>query len=203
MSKFHNKSAPLILLDRDGTINLDPGYLSSAKDVALIDGAASALAELKKAGFELLIVSNQSGIGRGMFEVSQLEKVNQKLKELLISKNKDAKIDAIFYCPHKPEDSCICRKPKAGLLREFFIHSNDLSNVWIVGDKLSDVLLGEELSLPVTNRYLVLTGEGEGEYKKYLSSEKQDFLLKDNVLKSLRDVSKDILSKQKEGTLYA
>ena len=129
-----------VFLDRDGTIIVDKHYLHDPKQVELLPRAAEGLSRLKKAGFRLVVVTNQSGVGRGFFDESQIAKVHARLDALL--EPNDAMIDAYYYCPHSPETSpaCNCRKPKTGM----FDSANkdcpvDLANAWMVGDKASDL----------------------------------------------------------------
>jgi histidinol-phosphate phosphatase family protein len=152
---------PVVFLDRDGTINVDTGYLSNPEQVELIDGAAWAVAELKRRGYYLVVVSNQSAIGRGYTTVDKVEATNERLKQLLIAEDKHAVIDRIVYCPHSPEDRCECRKPGLGMLDYLgcdFKFTPVLS--WVIGDKMSDLAFGEKLGVPFEQRLLVGTGEG-------------------------------------------
>jgi D-glycero-D-manno-heptose 1,7-bisphosphate phosphatase len=152
-----------VFLDRDGTINEEIGYLSDPEQVALIPGAAEALLRLKSAGFMLVVVSNQSGVARGLFTEDELHKVNLKLSNLL--EQKGASVDAYYFCPHHPHHGemldCECRKPKTGMAvsasEKFGI---DLSRSYFVGDKATDIELGVNAG---GKTVLVLTGFGNGE----------------------------------------
>ncbi len=159
-----------VFLDRDGTINVDTGYVSDASSLELIDGAAQAIGDLKRAGWEIVIVSNQSGIGRGLIEPEQLKEVNGKLNQLLLGSDSDAVIDFSFFCPHAPKEQCVCRKPLAGMLGSYLSEGNfSAENSWIVGDKLSDIGLGASLGIPETQRILVKTGKGVAEIARISS----------------------------------
>ena len=105
--------AKAVFLDRDGTINEDPGYLRSPDQIRLFPGAREALARLKRAGFLLVVVSNQSGVARGLIRDGALEAIHDRLNELL---GADAAIDHFELCVHHPDDACECRKPKPKLL---------------------------------------------------------------------------------------
>ncbi|HTR20882.1 MAG TPA: HAD family hydrolase [Gemmatimonadales bacterium] len=129
-----------VFLDRDGTIVDDPGFLADPAQVRLLPGAAGAIRHLNRAGLVVVVVSNQSGIARGLYGVPAYEAVQHRLTELLAAE--DAHLDAAYYCPHLPEISgpCECRKP--GILlytRASDELGLDLARSWYVGDRLSDV----------------------------------------------------------------
>jgi len=130
-----------IFLDRDNTLIHDPGYIHEPSKVKLLEGVGKGLKLLKEKGFLLIVVSNQSGIGRGYYRESDFHKVNEKLQELL--KDYDVQIDDFFFCPHKPEDNCPCRKPKPELAFTASKKWNiDLKSSYMIGDKDSDVEFG-------------------------------------------------------------
>jgi D-glycero-D-manno-heptose 1,7-bisphosphate phosphatase len=153
-----------LFLDRDGTINEEVDYLSSPHQVRLIAGAADAIRTANELGMKVIVVSNQSGIARGMFTENDLQSVNTTLENLL--EKEHARIDANYFCPHLPGGStppynieCDCRKPKTGMLtraqKKFQI---DLSKSFVIGDKISDIQTGNNAgSKPI----LVLTGYGK------------------------------------------
>ncbi|MBI5190013.1 MAG: D-glycero-beta-D-manno-heptose 1,7-bisphosphate 7-phosphatase [Nitrospirae bacterium] len=153
-----------VFLDRDGTINEEVGYLSDPEQVALLPGAADALARLKQAGFALVVVTNQSGIARGYFGEDELRGVNETLGRLLAESG--AAIDAFYHCPHHPAHGevrgCDCRKPKPGMaIRAARELGLDLARSYFVGDKQTDVELGMNAGgKPI----LVLTGYGREEW---------------------------------------
>lgn len=136
-----------IFLDRDGTLNPDPGYISDPADFELFPGVPQALARLKKAGYLLILITNQSGISRGMINPQQLELVHQKLQNLLAAEN--VTLDAIYFCPHHPEyplhgiTECECRKPQPGMIlqakKDFDI---DLAASYVIGDRRKDIQIG-------------------------------------------------------------
>lgn len=132
-----------IFLDRDGVINEDAGYVHRIEDFKIIPGVFNSLKKLQSAGYKLIVITNQSGIGRGIYTMEDFFKVNKYMMNIL--KNQGIKIDKVYFCPHNPEDNCNCRKPKTGLLEkaaeEFDI---DIESSWIIGDKLSDVEMGEK-----------------------------------------------------------
>lgn len=128
-----------VFLDRDGTINVDVDYLHEPDQLKFIDGAVEALALLKAQGFKLIVISNQSGIGRGYFGVQDVERLHAYMNTILQRNN--AAIDAFYYCPHVEQDRCTCRKPRTGLIERAVAEWNiDLSGSYMVGDREKDVL---------------------------------------------------------------
>ncbi len=127
-------------LDRDGTLIFDPGYLADPEKVVLLEGAAESVALLRRAGYLPIIISNQSGVARGMYDESAVAAVNKRLCELLVAAHPLALIDAIYYCPHGPDDDCPCRKPRPGLfLRAAEEKGIDLPASLSIGDNPRDV----------------------------------------------------------------
>lgn len=128
-----------IFLDRDGTINVDVDYLHECDKLEFLPGAVEALKILRGKGFKLLVISNQSGVGRGYFPMEDVEKVNAYMNELLMKEG--IGIDGFYCCPHTTEDCCECRKPQPYLYRkaaqDFDI---DFAESYMVGDKETDVL---------------------------------------------------------------
>lgn len=127
-----------VFLDRDGTLIKDCGYITAPAQVELLPGVPEALALLQERGFKLLVISNQSGIGRGFFSAADVEAVNQHLSALLSGCG--VALADFYYCPHKPEDGCACRKPQPGLiLQAVREHGIDKSKSYFAGDKWTDV----------------------------------------------------------------
>lgn len=134
-----------IFIDRDGTLNPDPGYISNPDDFNLFDGVAEALARLQKAGYLLILITNQSGIARGLISLQQLDQIHAKLQGQLSSAG--ARLDAIYHCPHHPdyppvngETNCNCRKPKPGMiLQALKDHHIDPVKSYMIGDRSSDI----------------------------------------------------------------
>lgn len=147
----------LIILDRDGTINEDSDvYVKSADEWQPIPGALQAIARLNQAGWRVVIATNQSGLARGMFDMTALNAMHEKMQRLLAIEG--GRVDAIFFCPHGPDDGCHCRKPKPGLFEQiaqrFRVH---LQHVPAVGDSLRDLQAAASAgAIP----HLVLTGKG-------------------------------------------
>lgn len=148
----------LVILDRDGVINEDSNaYIRSAAEWLPIDGSLDAVARLKSAGYTVVVATNQSGIGRGLFGQTALTAMHDKMTRLLAAHG-GAKLDGIFVCPHKPTDGCDCRKPAPGLLwqisRRFDVA---LADVPVIGDSARDMQAAQAVgACPM----LVLTGKG-------------------------------------------
>lgn len=148
----------LIILDRDGTINHDSdAYIKSASEWWPIDGALEAIAQLNRAGYRVAVATNQAAIGRGLFSVETLDSIHAKMHAM--AKVAGATIDSVFYCPHKPEDKCNCRKPQPGLLYQISEHYGvNLNAVPMVGDTLRDMQAADSAGC---QPHLVLTGKSE------------------------------------------
>ncbi len=129
----------LIILDRDGVINHDrDDYVKSADEYIPIEGSISAIARLNKAGFTVVVATNQAGLARGKFELEDLEAMHAKLTRLV--EEGGGEIGAIFYCPHHPDDNCKCRKPKPGMLDAIEAEFNtSVESSYFVGDSLRDL----------------------------------------------------------------
>jgi D-glycero-D-manno-heptose 1,7-bisphosphate phosphatase len=131
---------PAVFLDRDGTLIEDRGYAHRLEDYAPIAGAHQAARLLRDAGFALVVISNQSGVGRGIFSPAELARFEAHLLADFAAHG--APLDAIYACPHAPEAGCDCRKPRTGLLeRARREHDLDLEKSWVIGDKRIDVEL--------------------------------------------------------------
>jgi histidinol-phosphate phosphatase family protein len=145
-----------VFLDRDGTLIEDPGYLSDPSLVRLLSDVGPALRRLTEAGFDLAVVSNQSGIGRGLITTAQVEAVNAAVADRLAEYG--VPIAAWAYCPHLPTAGCDCRKPGTALHRAIArAASYDLARCWCVGDRISDVTPAAPLG---AHAILVETGDG-------------------------------------------
>ncbi len=148
-----------VFLDRDGTISIDEGYTSRPEDMRIYTGAGKALGRLKEAGFRLVVVTNQSAIGRNFATVADVEATNQECLRQLEAEDAAATIDAVLYCPHLPSAGCSCRKPKAGLLDQLS-WGFPAAESYLIGDKCSDIEFGMNAGLALGNCILVETGEG-------------------------------------------
>jgi len=146
-----------IILDRDGVINLDSDqFIKSPEEWQPIDGSLEAIAKLKQAGFIVGIASNQSGIGRGLFDLAALNAMHNKMQQLLAKLG--AYVDIIAFCPHTPDDHCGCRKPLPGLYRQLAKRwAIELEGIPVVGDSLRDL---EAAIAADAQPLLVRTGKG-------------------------------------------
>ncbi len=145
-----------IFLDRDGTIIVDKNYLCDPLEVELEEGAAEAMVLLLAAGFQLIGITNQSGVGRGFFTMRDVDACNHRVDQLL--SEYEVSLSGWFVCPHAPGDACSCRKPLPGLIEQALsIHKVDLAASYVIGDKDSDVLLGESQGM---RGVLLLSGAG-------------------------------------------
>lgn len=181
-------------LDRDGTIIEENGYISQIKQVEFIPGSIKAIQILKSLGYKIIVITNRSGVAQGYFTEKSLKKVNKYLQKEL-RKNKAA-WDGIYYCPHHPRvglkrylKSCNCRKPKAGLLKlAVRKHKLQLKGSVVIGDKLSDVVLGKSAKI---KSILLLTGYGKKESKKIGNSSKsKPNLIAKNLLEAVEYLQK-------------
>jgi len=148
----------LVILDRDGVINHDSdSFIKSPEEWRPIPGSLEAIARLNHAGYQVVLATNQSGVGRGLFEVSTLNAIHDRMHRALAQIG--GRIDAIFFCPHAQEAGCDCRKPRPGLLEEIARRFNvDLKGVPSIGDALRDLQASAAVgATPI----LVLTGKGE------------------------------------------
>ncbi len=133
----------VVFLDRDGTINVDYGYVHELDKLEFVPELMEALKKIQDNGFKLIIVTNQSGIGRGYFSQEEYSRFSEKMLELM--KKKGVIIEQIYTCPHTDEDKCECRKPALGLFEKAIKdYSVDLSNSYAVGDRLRDLKVCEK-----------------------------------------------------------
>ncbi|MDH5230506.1 MAG: D-glycero-beta-D-manno-heptose 1,7-bisphosphate 7-phosphatase [Gammaproteobacteria bacterium] len=180
----------LIILDRDGVINFDSdAFIKSPEEWHPIPGSLEAIAKLNQAGFNVLVVSNQSGIARQYFDEAMLSLIHEKFQKLLAEKG--GTVEAIFYCPHGPDDHCDCRKPKAGLFHQIEKqYQANLAGVFAVGDSWRDL----EAAMTVhAQPVLVLTGKGE----QTKAAHSQELLEKQiPIFNNLADFTQTLLSPQ-------
>ena len=148
----------LIILDRDGVINVDSDqFIKSPEEWKPIPGSLEAIARLNQWGWRVVVASNQSGVGRGLFGMDTLNAINDKMVRSLAQVG--GRLDAIFFCPHAADSPCECRKPRPGLFLQIAERFNaDLNVVPAVGDSLRDLQAGVSVGC---EPYLVLTGKGE------------------------------------------
>jgi D-glycero-D-manno-heptose 1,7-bisphosphate phosphatase len=147
----------LVILDRDGVINYDSDqYIKSPAEWRPIPGSIEAIARLHQGGWRIAVATNQSGIGRGLFDMATLNAINDKMMEMVFRQG--GRIDALFFCPHTAAEACGCRKPRTGMFEEIAARFHtELKGVPVVGDSLKDLQAAEAVGAqPV----LVLTGKG-------------------------------------------
>jgi D-glycero-D-manno-heptose 1,7-bisphosphate phosphatase len=147
----------LVILDRDGVINVESdAFVKSAEEWTPIDGSLEGIRILTDAGFTVAVASNQSGLGRGLFDTLALEQMHEKMRNLVAAAG--GRIDHIVVCPHHPDDGCACRKPKPGLLRQLSEHYRQpLAGVPVIGDSARDI---EAARVVAARPILVRTGNG-------------------------------------------
>jgi D-glycero-D-manno-heptose 1,7-bisphosphate phosphatase len=153
----------LIILDRDGVINHDSdAFIKSPDEWIPIPGSLEAIGRLSHAGWYVVVASNQSGIARGLFSMETLGTIHDRMRQAVAEAG--GRIDAIFFCPHGPEDGCTCRKPKAGMLHDIARRLDvSLSEVPLVGDSLRDLQAAASAGC---HPYLVLTGKGRATWNQ-------------------------------------
>jgi len=187
----------IVFLDRDGTLIEEMGYLSDPREVKEIPGAAESLLRLSGEGFALAVLSNQAGLARGMFREEQMESVHRAFVELFRAKG--VEFTAVEYCPHHPEGAvekyrgaCDCRKPSPGMAQKVLARLGKPASytMWIVGDKMTDVLMGIGLR---AKTILVATGYGESERREG----ERSGVRPDVFLPSIREATEWILSEGK------
>jgi D-glycero-D-manno-heptose 1,7-bisphosphate phosphatase len=148
----------LVILDRDGVINFDSdAYIKAPEEWKPIPGSLDAIARLTQAGYQVVVATNQSGVGRGLFEMATLNAIHDKMHRA--AGQAGGRIDAVFFCPHAPDAGCGCRKPKAGLYEEIGRRYNaSLKDIPCIGDSQKDL---EAAVAAGAQPVLVLTGNGE------------------------------------------
>jgi len=166
---------PAVFLDRDGTLNEDPGYLSQPSQMKLLPHVGEGLALLRQSGYELIVISNQSGVGRGIFLETELKPIHARMNELL--RPYGAEIHHFYYCVHHPDEDCECRKPKPLLIKKAAKDLGiDVSKSIMIGDKITDLEFAHNAGCRAA--VLVLTGVGL-EAQKNLKPKLSDFVAKD------------------------
>lgn len=151
-------SQAYVLLDRDGVINVDSDdYIKTTDEWIPIPKSLEAIALFNRHGYKVAVITNQSGIGRGFYSEATLTNMHKKMHRLV--KEKKGEIESIYICPHTPEDNCLCRKPKPGLLTTFAKEKKALlSNIFFIGDKLADI---QAANAAGAKPILVKTGKGK------------------------------------------
>lgn len=174
--------AKAVFIDRDGVINKDLGeYVAKPEDFFFIDGAVEALKKLHNSEYKIIVLTNQGGIGKGIYTEKDLDKIHKRMYELLAEKG--IKLDGLYFCPHHPDDGCDCRKPRLGLVRQAVKnHGINLEESFFVGDKTSDVKAGKDAGCKT---FLVKTG--------YAGHDKLYYVEPDFVVSDLLEATNIIL----------
>ena len=148
----------LVILDRDGVINYDSvHYIKSPAEWKPLPGSLEAIARLNQAGYRVVVATNQSGVGRGLFDMDTLNAIHDKMHRAV--RTAGGRIDAIFYCPHSADSRCNCRKPKPGMVEDIIARFNARAEeVYMVGDSLRDL---QAIAAVGGKSVLVLTGKGQ------------------------------------------
>lgn len=162
-----NSEMKCVMIDRDGVVNYDSAaYIKSPQEWNAIPGSLEGIAALNRAGFHVFLVTNQSGLARKFYDLETLNQIHEKFFHELAAVG--GHIDEVFFCPHHPDDHCLCRKPKPDMLYQLRDkYKIDLANTYYIGDSFADV----ELAINAPCKFiLVLTGNGEKTLEKYRSS---------------------------------
>lgn len=168
--------AGLVMLDRDGTINVNYGYVTKPSNVDLIAGSAAAIGRLKRAGFFTAVVTNQSAIGRGMATDDDVAATNREIQRRLLLEDADAVLDLIVYCGSHPDAGDDRRKPGAGMMRDVSEKvAVDSGRTWMVGDSARDLQFGVNAGLSKNRCILVASGDGEQTWSALSDDERREF----------------------------
>lgn len=175
-----------IFLDRDGVIIENrPDYIRSWEDVLVYEHSLPALVKISSSPYKIIIVTNQSAVGRGILPLRTAQEINGRLVNMI--ENAGGRIDGVFMCPHAPEENCECRKPKPGLLYTAAQALGiNLSSSIIIGDAITDLLAGQEAGL--MTRILLKTGRGRDQYNLASSMELKPFLVYETLDDALQEL---------------
>ncbi|MEA2050813.1 MAG: D-glycero-beta-D-manno-heptose 1,7-bisphosphate 7-phosphatase [Campylobacterota bacterium] len=169
----------VVFLDRDGVINIEKDYLYKIEDFEFIDGVFESLKYLQNLNYKLIIVTNQSGIGRGYYSIKDFNTLTKWMLDEF--EKRDIKIDNVYFCPHTPDTKCECRKPKIGMIKQSSkLFDIDYENSWLIGDKDSDIQMA--INANISNTIQVKSGHKFDE-----QSSKAKF-----ILNSIKDIPKVI-----------
>lgn len=184
---YNNHMFSAIFLDRDGVlIENRSDYVRDWSHVTILPGVIEALSGFKQEGFKIIVVTNQSVVGRRLVTHSAAQEINSRLIHTL--KRKGGWVDAVYMCPHIPDDLCNCRKPRPGLLLQAAEElSLDLNSSWMVGDAWSDLLAGQSAGLHRT--IMVKTGRGSTQLQEIQPEGLKSFLVSDNLFAAFQTIS--------------
>ena len=170
----NQKSQKAVFIDRDGTLIEEVNFLHKVEELRFLPFTIEAIRLLKENGFLIIVVTNQSGIGRKIFEESAMHEIHEKIQEELTGN-----LDEFYFCPHLPDEGCNCRKPNLGMIETACARfSIDLENSWMIGDKLIDIETGFNAKIKTA---LVLTGYGQ---KTAESLERKPDVIAENLLEA-------------------
>jgi D-glycero-D-manno-heptose 1,7-bisphosphate phosphatase len=176
-----------VFLDRDGTVSEEVGYMREPSRFALFAWTGRSIRRINEAGLAAVLVTNQSGVGRGYFDSARVDEVHHALEDEIAKQQ--ARLDGIYYCPHHPEEGCECRKPGPGMLhrasRDLDI---ELTRSFMVGDRYTDILAGRSVG---ARTILVLSGAGKGQQEEHRNAPVQP----DHVVATLEDAVDLILDR--------
>lgn len=173
MTLGSNPPQRFAILDRDGTIIEECNYLSDPDQVQLIAGAAEAMRGMRDEGLGVAVVTNQSGVGRGYFDLARLEDIHHRMCQLL--EDEGVHLDGIYFCPHTPDDACNCRKPRSGMIKQAARELNfNPADCLVVGDRETDIEMGQNVG---ATTFLVATGYGAKTTSKRLAQ--PDYMVND------------------------
>lgn len=170
----------VVFVDRDGVVNVEKNYLYKVEDFEFIDGVFESFKHFKHLGYKIVIITNQSGIGRGYYTIDDFNKLTFWMMEQF--KQKDIEISGVFFCPHSPDKGCSCRKPNTGMIDQASeLFDIDFKNSWLIGDKDSDIQTAYNSDIP--NTIQVLSG-----HKFDINSSKALYVV--NSIKEAKDIIK-------------
>jgi D-glycero-D-manno-heptose 1,7-bisphosphate phosphatase len=178
---------PAVFLDRDGVIIENrPDYVRDWSQVEILPEALDALSRFQNTGYKIVLITNQSAVGRGLMSLKTAEEINQRLARVI--KEQGGNLDAVYMCPHAPEDRCTCRKPQNGLFlqaaREL---SLDLASSWMIGDAWTDLLAGQNANL--RGVVMVKTGRGTNQLQQPKPENLREYLVHNDLSSALDFIS--------------
>lgn len=171
MNMHSRRKRPAVFLDRDGVLTEEKGYINSIEDMNIFIYVPECIRQIHEKGYYAIVITNQSGVARGLFSEKQLQEMNTFLMQ-------QTGVDAIYYCPHQPQDNCCCRKPKTGMFEKACKNFDiDMRDSYMIGDRASDILAGKNAGMQT-----ILLESGYGTVR-------MEFEIKpDHIRKDLRDI---------------
>ena len=174
----NKKGQKTVFIDRDGTLIEEVNFLSRLEDLRFFPFTVEAIRLLKENGFLVIVITNQSGIGRKIFEESAMHEIHGKIREELSDE-----LDEFYFCPHLPDEGCLCRKPNVGMIETARAHFEiDLANSWMIGDKAIDIETGFNANIKTA---LVLTGYGQ---RALETLERNPDVIAENLLEAVKKI---------------